>query len=106
MLTRSKRKILFWISVLIFLLLVPVTILYALGYRVDPDFSLRKTGGLYISSTFTGSEIFVDKNLQRKTNLLQSGAFIANADKWKNSFSWRVCRHQILNLRLDFTSFV
>ena len=78
MLTRTKRKILFWISVLIFLLLVPVTILYALGYRVDPDFSLRKTGGLYISSTFTGSEIFVDKNLQRKTNLLQSGVFIQN----------------------------
>jgi len=78
MLTRTKRKILFWISVLIFLLLVPVTILYALGYRVDPDFSLRKTGGLYISSTLTGSEIFVDKNLQKRTNLLQSGVFIQN----------------------------
>ena len=75
MLTRRKRTILFWVSVLIFLAAVPVSVLYVLGYRLDENFRLRKTGGLYISSPVTGSEIFIDKKMRKRTSILQSGVF-------------------------------
>lgn len=75
MLTRRKRRVLFWISLLIFLAAVPVSVLYVLGYRLDEDFRLRKTGGLYISSPVTGSEISIDKKMRKRTSILQSGVF-------------------------------
>lgn len=78
MLTRAKRRTLFWLSVVIFLALVPVTVLYSLGYRFDRNFVLRKTGGLYIASDVSGSEIFINGELERRTNLLQSGVFVQN----------------------------
>ena len=78
MLTRGKRRILFWLSVAFFLALVPVTVLYSLGYRFDRNFVLRKTGGLYIASDVSGSEIFINGEFERRTNLLQSGVFVQN----------------------------
>ena len=58
--------------------MMPVVIMYSLGYRLDENFKLKKTGGIYISSDFTGSEIFLDDKLIKKTNLLQNGVFIDN----------------------------
>ena len=58
--------------------LVPVTVLYSLGYRFDRNFVLRKTGGLYIASDVSGSEIFINGEFERRTNLLQSGVFVQN----------------------------
>src|SRR3989344_353493 len=78
MLTRGKRRILFWLSIAVFLVLVPVTVLYSLGYRFDRNFVLRKTGGLYIASDVSGSEIFINGEFERRTNLLQSGVFVQN----------------------------
>ncbi len=78
MLTLRKRRILFWLSIIIFLALVPFTVLYSLGYRFDSDFQLRKTGGLYIAANISGSEIFINSEFQKKTNLLQSGVFVQN----------------------------
>lgn len=78
MLTRTKRRILFWGLVLIFLALVPVVVLYSLGWRLDDAWNLKKTGGLYIAADISSSEIFINGELQRRTNLLQSGAFVDN----------------------------
>lgn len=75
MLTRRKRILLFWVSVLIFLAAVPVSVFYVLGYRLGDDFRLKKTGGLYISSPVTGSEISIDKKIRKRTSILQSGVF-------------------------------
>ena len=78
MLNPLKRKILFWLSVLIFLALVPVTILYSLGWRLDDAWNLKRTGGLYVAADISGTEIFMDGELQKRTNLLQSGTFVDN----------------------------
>ena len=78
MLTRAKRRVLFWFSVVLFFLLMPVAVLYALGYRLDSNFSLKKTGGLYVASDVSGSEIFINSQFQKKTNLLQGGVFVQN----------------------------
>ncbi len=96
MLTTLKRKILFWFSIIAFFALMPVVIAYSLGYRFDDSWRLRKTGGLYVTSDITGSEIFLDDRLMKTTNLLQSGTFIDNLSPGsykitilkKNYLSW------------------
>lgn len=70
--------VLFWASLAIFFVMVPVVTLYALGYRLDDSWNLKKTGGIYVSSDISGSEIFFEGNFEDRTNLLQSGAFIDN----------------------------
>src|SRR3989344_4761257 len=69
MLTTLKRKILFWSSIVAFFALMPVVIAYALGYRFDESWRLRKTGGLYVTSDITGSEIRLDNRLIKTPKL-------------------------------------
>lgn len=68
--------------------------MYSLGYRLDEDFRLKKTGGLYIASDISGSEIFIDGELEKRTNLLQGGVFIDNLAPGK---------HEILVLHQDYS---
>ncbi|MBI2024081.1 hypothetical protein HYT00_01700 [Candidatus Giovannonibacteria bacterium] len=78
MLTQFKRKVILWISIAAFIVLMPVVMLYALGYRLDDTWQLRKTGGINITSDITGSEIFLNGQLKKTTNLLQKDVFIDN----------------------------
>lgn len=78
MLTQFKRKVLLWISIFAFFILVPVVVLYSLGYRLNDAWQLRKTGGINVTSDITGSEIFLNGELKKTTNLLQKDAFIDN----------------------------
>ncbi|MBU4087070.1 MAG: hypothetical protein KKB21_05845, partial [Nanoarchaeota archaeon] len=66
------------ISILAFLILAPILLFYTLGYRIDSSFKIGRTGGLYVSSPLSGSEIFVKNKPERKTNILQSGLFLQN----------------------------
>lgn len=61
-----------------FFAMVPIVIAYALGYRFDDSWRLRKTGGLYVTSDISGSKIYLDNKLVKTTNLFQGGAFIDN----------------------------
>lgn len=74
---RYRRK-LFFLSIAGFLIITPPVLLYTAGYRLADDWSLAKTGGIYIFSPFSGSEIFIDNNLRKQTNLLQGGVFVQN----------------------------
>ncbi len=87
MLTTFKRKLLFWFSLAVFFALMPVVIAYAIGYRFDDSWRLRKTGGLYVTSDITGSEIRLDDKLVKTTNLLQGGVFIDNLSPGKYKIS-------------------
>jgi len=96
-LTYSQRKILFWLSVVAFIALIPVVILYALGYRLDDAWRLQKTGGISINADISGSQIYIDGKLQRTTNLFQNGVFVNNLSpgeydvivKRENYLDWR-----------------
>lgn len=74
--TLRKRRIILAFSCLIFFILAPLLLLYAHGYRIDSHFRISKTGGLYVSSPMSGSEIFVKNNLEKTTNILQTGLFL------------------------------
>jgi hypothetical protein len=76
--TLRSRRILSLLAAATFLIVVPPLLLYTTGYRISRDFSITKTGGIYISSPKSGSEIFLNNKLKKKTNILQSGIFIQN----------------------------
>ena len=48
MLTKTKRRVLFYLAILVFLLLLFPVILYSFGYGIGSDFKLHKTGGVFI----------------------------------------------------------
>lgn len=83
--TLMRRRIILIISILAFLVAVPLVLLYTSGYRLDSGFRLIKTGGLYVSSPVSGSQIFINNELKKETNILQSGLFLQNLKPGKYS---------------------
>ncbi|MBU2109891.1 DUF3324 domain-containing protein [Patescibacteria group bacterium] len=76
--TLRKRRIILVLCILVFLVIMPMVLMYSNGYRLDSRFHLTKTGGLYVSSPISGSQIFVNNQLKRTTNILQTGLFLQN----------------------------
>lgn len=74
--TYNERRRLFWIFTLLFMVLVPPVIWYATGWRLTSDFTFKRTGGLFVSADETEVEIFINSELEKRTNLLQSGIFL------------------------------
>ncbi len=74
-----RRRMVFFISfVLLFIVLIPVVLLYSLGYRLGKDLSIAKTGGIFISYGKAGASIYVDNVLKEQTSLFQRGKFLEN----------------------------
>ncbi len=73
-----KRRYYFLFFLVIFLLAIPVLMLYTSGYRLDDKFSLVKTGGIYISSPGIGAEIYINNRLSKTTNIIQRDFFEQN----------------------------
>ncbi len=76
--TLRKRRIMLAFCSLIFLIVAPFLLLYSLGYRLDRNFKIGRIGGLYVSAPMAEAEIFVKENLEKTTNILQSGLFLQN----------------------------
>lgn len=66
-------------------MLTPLILLYTGGYRLSDGWNITKTGGIYIYSPASGSEIFLNNDFQKQTNILQSGVFIQNLKPTKYS---------------------
>ncbi len=67
--TRQVRRIIFYIFVLFFIILVPVIILYAQGYTFDWEKkTILPTGGVYLKSYPSRAEIYINDKLRGKTN--------------------------------------
>lgn len=71
------RRRLFFLSIISFVILAPLVVFYSAGYRLATDWSIKKTGGIYISSPVSGSEIFLNGEIKKQTNILQSGIFLS-----------------------------
>lgn len=76
--TLRKRRLVLLLSFIAFAIIAPILLFYANGYRLGDNFKISKTGGLYIYSPLSGSEIYVKDNLEKKTNILQAGLFLQN----------------------------
>lgn len=78
MLTRKKRKVLFWLSIIAFFLLLGPILIYSAGYRVGPNWTLVKTGGIFIKASKSGASVSVDGSKKKNTSLISGNALIKN----------------------------
>lgn len=68
---KKLRRITFYIFLIIFLILVPVITLYALGYSFDWDKkTFTATGAIYLKSYPSRAEIYINDKLRGRTNKL------------------------------------
>jgi len=77
-LSRRKRLGYLALSFLLFLIIAPVTILYAKGYRLTEEFQITRTGGFYISVGHSGAQIYINDSLAKETGVFQKGALVQN----------------------------
>ncbi|MBX2867007.1 hypothetical protein KTR10_03565 [Candidatus Kaiserbacteria bacterium] len=65
----KKRKIVFTLLVLLFIIVLPFLYLYATGYKLNLDATdtFVSTGGIYVAADRTGAEIYIDDELVRET---------------------------------------
>ncbi|MCW9054591.1 MAG: hypothetical protein OQJ98_01250 [Candidatus Pacebacteria bacterium] len=75
-LPRKTRRIYLALLVLVFVVLVPATVLYSTGYRLGEGFSLVKTGGIYIGVGESGAELLLDGRVRKKVGILKNGFFV------------------------------
>jgi hypothetical protein len=67
--TKKTRRIIFYFFVAIFIVLVPMIILYALGYNFDFERKIIvATGGIYLKSDPAKAEIYINDKLKGTTN--------------------------------------
>lgn len=67
--TRKTRRIIFYIFLGIFIVIVPTIILYAMGFTFDFQKQIfTSTGGIYIKSLPSGANIYIDGKLRGETN--------------------------------------
>lgn len=77
-LSKRKRS---WFRIflsVVFVVATPLLILYASGYRLDDAFKIASTGGIFVSAPQSGTAIYIDGELIRKTSAFQKNAFVQN----------------------------
>jgi hypothetical protein len=75
-LSNKKRRWHFYIFVLLFLVMLPMIVLYVQGYRLGSNLALVKVGGIYIGGVDSDVEVFFNDVLQKDIKKLKSGFFI------------------------------
>jgi len=70
------RLVYFIIFFLIFLAVAPFILLYSFGYNWTQNFSLLKTGGVYVYSSETGANLYVNDELDNSTSIFQHGLLV------------------------------
>ncbi|MEK9175728.1 MAG: PEGA domain-containing protein [Patescibacteria group bacterium] len=78
MLTKRKRKFIFWITIVAFFILAIVVLFYSLGYRIGSKWQIQKTGGIFIQANQSGATVTMDGKKQKNTSLLSQNALIKN----------------------------
>jgi hypothetical protein len=70
------RFVYFIFFVLVFLAVAPFILLYSFGYNWTKNFSLLKTGGVYVYSSETGAQLYVNEKLDDSTSVFQHGLLV------------------------------
>ena len=75
-LSRRTRHIYLALLVFVFVVLVPITVLYSSGYRIGENFAVVKTGGVYIGLQESDARLLLDGKFVRKVGILKNGFFV------------------------------
>lgn len=69
--SKTKRWTYFGVFFVLFLILTPIVILYAMGYRFEfaQKFLITERGGIYVYTSIPGTEIYIDSELKDTTGI-------------------------------------
>ncbi|MEK7081447.1 MAG: PEGA domain-containing protein [Patescibacteria group bacterium] len=81
----KKRRFYFYVLSLVFFLAIPVLIFYESGYRLGDSFNFVKTGGIYIYSPESGSEIYLNGDKIEETGFFLKDFFVDDLKPGKYS---------------------
>lgn len=87
-LSQRKRRIVFGVSILLFVLAVPFSVFYAIGYRfdfTDELTSIKSVGGMYVRSDAEDTEMFVNNEPVEDMRVFQKAAYIQNLEAGMHS---------------------
>src|SRR3989338_4169806 len=77
-LSRNTRRYYLIFLTLVFVILTPVLIFYAIGYRLTDSFIISRTGGLYIATNQSGTKVYVNDELVKETSIFQKNVLVQN----------------------------
>ena len=84
------RFVYFIIFVLVFIAVAPFILLYSFGYNWTKNFSLLKTGGVYVFASQTGVSLYVNDKLDDSTSIFQHGLLVK--DLHPNTYAIKVTK--------------
>ncbi len=77
-LSTKKRSIYFTGFTILFLIGIPLIILYAVGYRIDGTFATFKTGGILVQTQFSDTQISLNGVFAKRSGIFQRNVFLDN----------------------------
>ena len=63
---------------LVFLVVIPVILLYSFGYRLSSDFRLVKTGGIYCSNDESDVSVYLNGKLKKSSGMIERNILVQN----------------------------
>lgn len=82
-LSRNKRRIVFVLSLLLFLITVPFSVFYAIGYRFDftgDVTNIKSVGGMYVTNDTPNTEMYINNEPVTDMRVFQKAAYIQNLE--------------------------
>lgn len=73
-----RRRIYLVFFAVVFFVTIPLLILYATGYRLSNALNLVRTGGLYISTPYSGVTVSIGNSIVKETSVFQKNIFVQN----------------------------
>lgn len=68
--SRTTRRVYFFVLAILFVIATPIVILYAMGFRFDgSEFLVSERGAVYVYTTIAGTDIFIDDELEDTTGV-------------------------------------
>jgi hypothetical protein len=81
-LSQRKRRFVFLLAVTLFLIAVPFSVFYAIGYRFDLNeiSNIKSVGGMYVRNDTENTEMFINDEPVRDMRVFQKAAYIQNLE--------------------------
>lgn len=77
--TLRKRRILFYMLFLVFIVAGPILVANSFGYNIDfVSGDIRSTGGIFVKSTIPRIAIYLNGELQKETSIFSRGALLTD----------------------------
>ncbi|HPF07429.1 MAG TPA: PEGA domain-containing protein, partial [Spirochaetota bacterium] len=63
---------------MVFLIVIPVILLYSFGYRVSSDFKLVKTGGIYFANQELDASVYLNGKMKKTSGIFERNLLVQN----------------------------